>query len=164
MPEHKSHESELVDGVNIDRRAEILVELQQALVHQSRHRRIMRGGQLLAFVFAGFGVLAWYLFTSTGTHAPENEIAKKENPVETRSEPERNKSLYPGKIVHTNPELLETVLVTNSNTVARSVVETISDDELADMVAATSAPFIVARIDNQLVAVPVREKSRRRPN
>ena len=164
MPEQTRHETGLVDGNNIDRRADILVELQQALVRQARHRRRMRVVQSLAVIFAGLGVLTWYLFISTGTHAPDNGIAKKENPVETRSEPEPGSSPYPGKIVHTNPNLLESVLVTNRNMAARSVVETISDDDLADMIAATSAPFIVARIDNQLVAVPVRDKSRARPN
>lgn len=164
MPEQSFHETGLCDGIKIDRRAEILVELQQALVRQSRHQRLMRAGKSLAVVFAGCGILAWYLFTSAKTPAPVNGIAKTEIPVETSSEPDPGISSYSGIIVHTNPDLLKTVLVTNSNMASKSVVETVSDDELAALIAASSAPFIVARIDNQLVAVPVREKSRPRSN
>jgi hypothetical protein len=141
------------------RREQILVEVQKALSRQTRRRRSRRKMTVLLAFLATGGMLAWRVGL-VGT--PEIRDSFANQAPSDDSPPDLSAALRPTPparilsdiVVHTNPDVLDTVVVSSKTLLSKSSIETVNDDELAQLLAETKARFIVARIDKRLVAIP----------
>ncbi len=135
--------------------AHLIGEQGRALRTRRIRRRVAWGAAVSAILIASASFLA--------SPAPDNHARVANHgdvpPLEVRPidiKGDRNSQ----QIVRTDPELANSVVVTNSQLTDRADVQVISDEELAKLMAEFRPDFFVAKIGGQQVVVPKKSGSR----